>query len=189
LGTNNIKKPAVFLDRDGTLIFNRNYLKFPSMVKLYSCVAESINKLHTTGFKVIVVTNQSGIRRGLLTENELYKVNEKFLSILKSKNAKVDGLYYCPHIESDRCFCRKPKIGMVLQAANDFNIDLSKSYTVGDNIKDCLLGFNMGGKSILVLTGHGKKYQNNLINAKITTFIICKNFKQAVNFIIKDTKN
>ncbi|MCA6071052.1 MAG: HAD-IIIA family hydrolase [Endomicrobium sp.] len=188
MGTRSVKKSAVFLDRDGTLIFDRNYLNSPQQVKLYSFAAESINKLRTAGFKIIIVTNQSGIGRGMITEEELEKVNKKFISLLKIAGAKIDGLYYCPHIDSDNCCCRKPKTGMVMQGSKDFSIDLKKSYTIGDSARDYLLGFNMGGKGILVLTGHGKKQQIKVSKEKIKPFAVCKTLKQAVDLIIKNTK-
>lgn len=188
MGTRSVKNSAVFLDRDGTLIFDRNYLNSFQQVKLYSFVAESINKLRTAGFKIIVVTNQSGIGRGMITEEELEKVNKKFISLLKTAGAKIDGLYYCPHTDSDECCCRKPKTGMVMRGSKDFNIDLKKSYTIGDSIRDYLLGFNMGGKGILVLTGHGKKQQIKMSKEKIKPLAVCKTLKQAVNLIIKNAK-
>ncbi|MDR1260003.1 MAG: HAD family hydrolase [Endomicrobium sp.] len=188
MGEKSIKKSAVFLDRDGTVIFDKNYLRSSINIKFYAYVAESINKLRVAGFKIIIVTNQSAVRRGLLTKKDLHKINKNFLFMLHNKGAKVDGLYYCPHIDSDNCSCRKPRIGMVLEAAKDFNIDLSKSYTIGDSIRDYLLGFAMGGKGILILTGQGKKHQKNLTLEKIKPFFVCKNLKQAVNFIIKNNK-
>jgi histidinol phosphatase-like enzyme len=118
----------------------------------------------------------------------LQKINKKFISLLKTTGLKIDDFYYCPHMDSDKCSCRKPKIGMVLQGAKDFNIDLKKSYTVGDSIKDYLLGFNMGGKGILVLTGHGKEQRRKIVKEKIKPFAICKTLKQAVFLIIKDAK-
>jgi histidinol-phosphate phosphatase family protein len=188
MGSGSVKTPAVFLDRDGTVIFDRNYLSSPEQVKLYSFAAESINKLRSAGFKIIVVTNQSGIGRGIFTEKDLRKVNEKFLFLLKTTGAKIDALYYCPHVDSDECSCRKPKTGMVLRGAADFNIDLKKSYTVGDSIRDYLLGFNMSGKGIFVLTGHGRKQQNDLVKEKVKPLVVCRTLKQAANFIIKDAK-
>jgi histidinol-phosphate phosphatase family protein len=188
MGAGNVKTTAVFLDRDGTVIFDRNYLSSPGQVKLYSFAAESINKLRSAGFKIIVVTNQSGIGRGIFTEKDLRKVNEKFLFLLKTTGAKIDALYYCPHVDSDECSCRKPKIGMVLRGAADFNIDLKKSYTVGDSIRDYLLGFNMSGKGIFVLTGHGRKQRNDLVKEKVKPLVVCRTLKQAANFIIKDAK-
>ncbi|GHT62811.1 hypothetical protein AGMMS49531_11040 [Endomicrobiia bacterium] len=188
MGRRNIKVPAVFLDRDGTVIFNKTYLSLPQQVMLYAFCAESINRLRAAGFKIIIVTNQSGVARGMFTEKNLMVANKKFVSLLKNAGAKIDGLYYCPHAESDECNCRKPKVGMVLQGAKDFNIDLKKSYTVGDSIRDYLLGVNMGGKGILVLTGHGKKQQSKIVDEKIKPMAVCKTLKQAVSLIIKDAK-
>lgn len=188
MGKNNTKKPAAFLDRDGTLIFDRNYLSSPEQVKLYSYSAESINKLRKAGFKIIIVTNQSGIARGMFNENDLKKVNKKFTDLLKQQGAKIDALYFCPHVDKDNCDCRKPKTGMVLQAAKEHNIDLEKSYTVGDSIRDYQLGYNSGGKGILILTGHGKEQQKKIKSQKIKPLAVCATLKQAANLIIKDAQ-
>ncbi|GMO67611.1 MAG: D-glycero-beta-D-manno-heptose 1,7-bisphosphate 7-phosphatase [Endomicrobiia bacterium] len=186
MGTENIKAPAVFLDRDGTIIFDRNYLNSHKKVKLYSFSAQSINRLRTVGFKIIIATNQSGISRGMFTEGDLMKVNKKLLSLLKTEGAKVDFIYYCPHSDFDNCCCRKPKPGMALRVAKDFDIDLKKSYAVGDSVRDYLFGFNMGGKGILVLTGHGRKQQATITDKEIKPLAVCKTLKQATDFIIKD---
>jgi histidinol-phosphate phosphatase family protein len=188
MGTSNIKMPAVFLDRDGTVIFAKNYLSYPEQVKLYSYAADSINRLRVAGFKVIIVTNQSGVARGIFTEQDLQKIHERFVFLLKKAGAEIDAIYYCPHIDEDSCNCRKPKPGMVLQGAKDFNIDIEKSYTVGDSISDYLLGFNSGNKGILVLTGHGKKQQIKIAQEKIKPMAVCKTLKNAVSVIIKDSK-
>lgn len=188
MGKNNTKKPAAFLDRDGTLIFDKNYLSSPEQVKLYSYCAKSINKLREAGFKIIVVTNQSGIGRGMFGESDLKKVNKKFAALLKEQGSEIDALYYCPHIDEDKCGCRKPKTGMVMRAAKEHNIDLKRSYTVGDSVRDYMLGFNSGGKGILVLTGHGRKQREKIKNRKIKPFAVCKNLQQAANLIIKDAQ-
>jgi histidinol-phosphate phosphatase family protein len=189
MGKRNFKYPAAFLDRDGTIIYDKNYLSNPDKVKLYSFAAESINRLKSAGFKVIIITNQSGIARGIFSEKDLERVHKKFLSLLKKSGASIDGLYYCPHIDEDKCECRKPKIGMPLQAAKKFNIDLKKSFVVGDSIRDYLTGFNMSGKGILILTGHGKKQLLKVSQEKTKPLAICKNLKQAVNFICKSLEN
>ncbi|MDR1122559.1 MAG: HAD family hydrolase [Endomicrobium sp.] len=188
MGTNNIKMPAVFLDRDGTVIFIKNYLNSPKQVRLYHYAADSINRLRAAGFKVIIVTNQSGVTRRMFTEHDLQKIHEKFVFLLKNAGAEVDAIYYCPHTDEDFCNCRKPKPGMVLQGAKDFNINLEKSYTVGDSIRDYLLGCNVGGKGILVLTGHGKKQQTKIVQKKNKPMAVCKTLKEAVSLIIKDVK-
>jgi histidinol-phosphate phosphatase family protein len=188
MGKNNTKKPAAFLDRDGTLIFDKNYLSSPQQVKLYSYTAESINKLRKAGFKIIVVTNQSGIGRGMFTLKDLKKVNKKFTDILKAQGAKIDALYFCPHTDEDRCSCRKPAAGMVLQAAKEHNIDLERSYTVGDSVRDYLLGYNSGGKGIMVLTGHGRKQQKKIKDSQIKPLGVCRTLKEAANLIIRDAE-
>jgi histidinol-phosphate phosphatase family protein len=186
MGRRTAKVPAVFLDRDGTIILSKNYLNSPKQVKLYSFAVESINKLKDAGFKVVVVTNQSGVSRGIFTEKELQKIHKRFFSLLKKAGTAVDAIYYCPHIDEDECHCRKPKIGMVIRGAKELNIELEKSYTVGDSVRDYMMGFNMGGKGILVLTGHGKKQQKNISSEKIKPFAVCKTLKQAVDLIIAD---
>lgn len=188
MGKNNTKKPAAFIDRDGTIIFDKNYLSSPEQVKVYSYAADSINKLRKAGFKIIVVTNQSGIARKMFTEKDLAKVNKRFLSILKEQGAKIDALYYCPHVDEDKCECRKPKTGMALRAAEEHDIDLEKSYTVGDSVRDYILGYKMGGKGILVLTGHGKKQQKKIKEEKIKPLKVCRTLKEAANLIIKDAE-
>jgi len=194
MGKNDIKSgkktltPAVFLDRDGTVIFDRNYLSSPDRVKLYVYSADSIKKLRKAGFKIIVVTNQSGISRGMFTESELKKVNARFVSLLKRQGAKIDRLYYCPHIDDDKCDCRKPKTGMVLRAAKEHGIDLQKSYAVGDSVRDYLLGNNAGGKGVMVLTGHGKRQFKKIKDQKTKPLAVCKTLKDAVKFIINDSK-
>lgn len=180
--------PAVFLDRDGTIIYDRNYLSSPDQVKLYSYAADSINKLRAAGFKIIVVTNQSGIARKMFTEKDLAKVHKKFLALLKEQGAKIDGLYYCPHIDDDKCVCRKPNTGMALQAAKEHNIDLKKSYVVGDSVRDYILGNNFGGKGVLVLTGHGRKQVLKVKKEKTKPLAVCLNLKQAARLIIYDAK-
>lgn len=184
----NKKMPAVFLDRDGTLIYDKNYLSSPDQVKLYSFSSDSIKKLRKAGFKIIVVTNQSGIARKMFTEKDLKKVNKRFTDMLKEQGVKIDALYYCPHNDKDKCKCRKPKTGMVMQAAKEHNIDLKKSYTVGDSVRDYLLGNNSGGKGVLVLTGHGKKQQKKVKSEKSKPLGIVKTLKQATELILNDVK-
>jgi histidinol-phosphate phosphatase family protein len=188
MGKNNKGKPAAFLDRDGTIIFDRNYLSSPSQVKVYACAADAINRLRKAGFKIIIVTNQSGIGRGMFGKKELGAVNKKFMELLKKNGAKIDALYYCPHTDEDECSCRKPKAGMALRAAKERGIDLSKSYAVGDSVRDYLLGFNMGGKGLMVLTGHGKKQSLKIKGEKIKPLAVCATLKQAADFIIKDAE-
>ena len=152
----NQKSRAVFIDRDGTIIRERNYLRTLKEVKLLRGAVRALKLLRKAGFKLILVTNQSGVARGYLTIKKLKAIHAHLNKLLSKKGAKLDAVYFCPHGPDSKCLCRKPKLGMVKLAQKRFNIDLKKSYSVGDHTRDFLLGQNMGGKGIFVLTGHGK---------------------------------
>ncbi len=157
-------KKAVFFDRDGTLIEDRHYLKDPDGVTLLAGAAECVRALREAGFLIVVVSNQSGVARGMMTEDDVRRVNERFCALMREAGAPVDGAYYCPHLPGGcvpayaaDCACRKPKTGMAEAAAHDLGIDLCASYAVGDKAADMLFGANAGMKAgFLVLTGYGK---------------------------------
>ncbi|RJQ33027.1 MAG: HAD family hydrolase [Actinobacteria bacterium] len=154
----NLRHKAVFLDRDNTIIEDEEgYLSNPNKVKLLPGAAGAIKKLNGAGFKVIIVSNQSGIGRGLITEEQLGQVNQKMLELLAEEGAKIDAIYYCPHhpeadIEKYRMICpdRKPAPGMLIKAAVEHNIDLSKSYCVGDSERDIQAGKNAGCSTLMI---------------------------------------
>ena len=148
---------AAFLDRDGTIIEELNFISSPEQVFLIPKSAEAIRELNQRGIKVFVISNQSGIARGYFTENDLQKVNEHLLQLLKNENAFIDKIYYCPHIDGNNCACRKPKPGMLHQAEKEFGIDLKQSFVVGDRFVDVDAGKNVGAKTILVKTGYGEE--------------------------------
>lgn len=185
MGKRNIKSPCAFLDRDGTIIYDRNYLSDPAQVKLYAFSAQSIKKMRAAGFKVIVITNQSGISRGKFSLKQLDSIHKRFLGLLRQEGAKVDGLYFCPHTDEDDCDCRKPRIGMFLRAAKEHNLDLEKSFMVGDSVRDYLAGIKMGGRGILIRTGHGKSQEKKISDQEKKPTIIVRSLKEAANFIIK----
>lgn len=148
-------KPAVFLDRDGTLIEEANYLSRPEQLKLFAFAAAAVRLLNENGFLVVLITNQSGIGRGFFNENDLRAIHEKLVADLAAQNARLDAIYFCPHAPENDCVCRKPKTGMIRQALVDFSIDLENSWVIGDKAIDVELGFNAGTKTALVLTGYG----------------------------------
>jgi histidinol-phosphate phosphatase family protein len=187
MGKKNSKLSAVFIDRDGTIIFNKKYLNSIKQIELYPFVIDSIKKLNDAGFVVIIVTNQSGISRGMFTENDLEFINKKIIKLIEEKGAKIDDICYCPHADFDKCNCRKPKIGMIEKCVKKFCIDLKKSYAIGDTFRDYFFGLNMGGSGILVLTGHGVKEYNKMKEIGIKP-IVCKTLKSAVDRIIKNNK-
>ena len=151
------QKPAVFLDRDGVLCHENGHITIPSEIEIFEYANECIARIHEKGYWAIVVTNQSGIARGIFTENEQKKANAYLI-----ENTGVDGVYYCPHYLNGKipqymveCNCRKPKTGMIDMACKDFPIDMSGSYMVGDRASDILLGKAVGIKTVLLNSGYG----------------------------------
>lgn len=150
-------QPAVFLDRDGVLTREKSYVTASEQLEIFSYTAKCIAMIKKKGYLTIVITNQSGVARGLFSEEELIKMNQFLL-----KETGVDAIYYCPHYEqgiipkyTKPCSCRKPGIGMIELACKDFDIDLTKSYMVGDRASDILTGQRAGVKTILVESGYG----------------------------------
>jgi len=150
---------AVFLDRDGTIIYDYGYIKDTDKVKLLDGAKEAIRILKSNGFMVLIVTNQSGVARGMMTMDDVNKVNKKMLSLLGDN--LIDGILICTHGPDDNCSCRKPGTELVKKAAKSHNIDLVKSYSIGDKDSDKELGQNMGGKGIKL----GENGINTLLDA------------------------
>jgi D-glycero-D-manno-heptose 1,7-bisphosphate phosphatase len=145
--------PAVFFDRDGTLMEDAHYCGDPAQVRIYAGVPGALDRLRQAGFRTVIVTNQSGIGRGLITEAQYHAVQQELLRQIGEK--RIDGSYFCadaPGVPSTR---RKPAIGMVLEAAADFDLDLTRSYFVGDKAADIECGRRAGMRTILVMTGYG----------------------------------
>ena len=149
---------AVFLDRDGTIIEDAEYLHDPGRVRLIPGAADAIRGLKAKGYAIVVVTNQSGIARGLLTLDDYQATERRLDELLAGEGGRVDGHYYCPHLPelSGPCECRKPGTLLYRQAAERFGLDLPQSWWVGDRVRDVLPAQALGGKGILVLTGAGE---------------------------------
>lgn len=142
--------PFVFIDRDGTLIYNIPYLKSPAGVELTPGAGPALRKLADAGFKIALVTNQSGIGRGLFTREELDRVNDRLRQLLDEFGAKIDAIYICPHAPDAGCDCRKPHTGLLKAACRDFDVDRQRSVMLGDSDKDILLGKNFGLKTVQI---------------------------------------
>jgi D-glycero-D-manno-heptose 1,7-bisphosphate phosphatase len=147
---------AVFLDRDGTLIVEKNYLSDPDDIELIPGAVEALKLLEAAGFKLILVTNQSAIGRGMFDEARLAEIHQRLENILAADNLKLDGIYYCPHHPDDGCECRKPATGMPTRAERDLSVVPGMSFMIGDNLADIKLAQNIGATSLLVRTGYGK---------------------------------
>lgn len=147
-------KKAVFLDRDGTINEEVDYLHECDKLRFIPGTEEALRILKEKGYLLIVVTNQSGVGRGYYPMEDVYKVHRYMNELLKESNAQIDGFYCCPHVEEDHCGCRKPETGMYLEAQKDFDIDLKQSYMVGDKVTDILAAKKLGCGVGLLLSGH-----------------------------------
>ena len=182
---------AIFLDRDGTLNEDPGYLGDPDKVRLFAGTGESLaflkNKL---GFKLIVISNQSGIARGLITKEMVESVNARINNLLDDFGVEIDAFYYCPsHPEfnsEEESKCRKPSPDMVHKAAEDFKIDLSRSYFVGDSVADIECGINAGLKTILVKTGYGEESFSILKKQNKFPTFVAQNISEVSSIIKKD---
>lgn len=182
---------ALFLDRDGTINHDPGYIKDPSEVVILPGVAEGIKKLKEEyGFKIIVVSNQAGISKGLMTHEDVENVNEKINKLLLADGTSVDAFYFCPfHPDFDspeKTICRKPSPFMIVQAAEEHKISLSGSYMIGDKASDVESGLNAGVKSILLRGPSFDKEISTLHNLGKKPNFVAANFKDACDFIIKD---
>jgi D-glycero-D-manno-heptose 1,7-bisphosphate phosphatase len=149
---------AVFLDRDGTIIDDAGYLRDPAQVRLLPGAARAIRRLNEHGHPVVVVTNQSGIARGLLSLEDYRRTERRLDQLLTDQQARIDGHYFCPHFPelTGPCECRKPGALLYRQAGEQLGLDLSRSWWVGDRIRDLAPSQTFGGRGILVRTGAGE---------------------------------
>jgi histidinol-phosphate phosphatase family protein len=153
---------AIFLDRDGVIIEDRDYAYKPSDIRLLPRAIEALRAIPGVYLKIII-SNQSGIARGKFTSEQADKFNAALLELLKKNNAIIDKIYYCPHGPDDGCDCRKPKIGLFEQAKKHYNIDYEKSWVIGDKSSDIQAGINIGARTILVRTGYGGREDGEML--------------------------
>jgi D-glycero-D-manno-heptose 1,7-bisphosphate phosphatase len=148
-------KRAVILDRDGTIVVDRGYLDDPAQLCLLPGAAQGLRSLHERGHQIIVVSNQSGVGRGLLTLTRMHEINGLLTRMLEAAGAKLDGIYCCPHRPEDNCACRKPKTKLVLDAAAALGFDPNNCVVIGDKSSDIELGRRLQATTILV-SGNGR---------------------------------
>ncbi len=155
-------RPAVFIDRDGTLIEERDYLADPEGLALVAGSVDALLVLREAGYALVVVTNQSGIARGLYEEEDYRRVARRLDEVLEEAGTPVDATYYCVHHPdfTGPCACRKPGTGMHRRAQRDLDLDLVRSWYVGDKITDVLPAVELGGRGILVRTGFGREEEH-----------------------------
>ncbi len=185
-------RPGAFIDRDGTINEEIEYLHEPDKVILIPGAAKAIRRLNILGWAVVCISNQSGVARGYFPIEAVYDVNKRLMALLANEMARIDKIYFCPHHPTEGnppylkiCRCRKPAPEMLEKAATELDIDLNSSCLIGDSLSDIQAAQNLGLKSILVLTGHGNKTSKlieagNLKKPDHT----CKDLSSAVDWII-----
>ncbi|MBU0909672.1 MAG: D-glycero-beta-D-manno-heptose 1,7-bisphosphate 7-phosphatase [Proteobacteria bacterium] len=187
-------KPAVFLDRDGTINEQMGYINHIDRFHLLEGVPDAIRRLNIAGIPVVVVTNQSGLARGYFPESLLEEVHRKMELLLADDNAHIDGIFVCPHHPEAKeakfrvdCDCRKPKNGLFVRAARELELDLARSYVVGDRWSDLKAAASCGAKGILVLTGYGRgDYEYIGPQQQIQPHYVAENLQEAVDWILAD---
>ena len=188
------RRPAVFVDRDGTLNREVDYLRRVADLRLVPGTAAAVRRLTGAGFAVVVVTNQSGIARGLIAPATLTDIHATLQRRLGRAGAHLAGIYVCPHHPDvgappfrRRCRCRKPRPGLVDRAVREQDLDLARSYCVGDSTVDLRLAAAIGTPAVLVLTGHGKRTAKTLAPTAVAH--VAANFRAAAEWIIDDARN
>jgi D-glycero-D-manno-heptose 1,7-bisphosphate phosphatase len=185
-------KRAVFIDRDGTISEEVGYINHVSRFRLFPYAAAAIKHLNDCGWLAIVITNQAGVARGYFSEDIIQNVHAAMTKELESGGAKLDGIYYCAHHPSVGdppyrldCDCRKPKPGLISRAAKDFDIDLEKSWMVGDRYSDVELARNAGLRSVFVLSGYGRgEWEHQRTNWTQQPDLVAENLLEAAREIV-----
>ena len=172
--------PAVFLDRDGTLMEDVDYCNDPARVKIYPGVSDALRRLKSVGFRTVIITNQSGIGRGLITVAQFAAVQNRLIELIGPDS--IDGTYYCPDLPGPNAHRRKPSAAMVVEAARDLKLNLTGSWFVGDKASDVQCGRAAGVRPILVLTGHGT------VNDGDGAVFVAKDFLSATEYILEATQ-
>lgn len=181
-------KRAVFVDRDGTLNINIDYLSDPAGYQLYPGVASGLKMLRDAGFIIVVVTNQSGIGRGIFNERTLELIHLRMKELLAAEGASVDAIYFCPHHPDDRCACRKPGTALFERAVRDIGIDPAISFVIGDTEMDVAAGKKMGARAALVPEPRNRaKTLKEMEGWKARPDFVGADFLSAVRWVLGDT--
>ena len=184
---------AIFFDRDGTLLIEMGYISHPALAVPYAFAADAIKLAREKGFMVFVVTNQSGVARGWLNETELGAVHGRMIAALAARGAALDGVYYCPHhpeatVKKYRlaCECRKPAPGLAGLVTAEHEIDLTRSFVIGDKLSDIGFGKALGAKSCLVRTGFGGESERAASGSELVPDLVADNALEAVRWAITE---
>ena len=182
---------AVFLDRDGTLNHEVDFVRTPAELRLIEGAADAVRRLNQRGLATCVISNQSGVARGYLSEEDLTPIHAKLERDLARGGGKVDRIYYCPHHPTEGvapynvvCECRKPKPGMLLRGSQELGIDLAHSFVVGYSIVDMEAGTTVNAETILVLTGYGKTTREKCLINNVHVDFVAPSIVEAASYIL-----
>jgi len=186
-------RPALFIDRDGCLIVEKDYLSSPDQLELVPRAAQALATLNRAGVPAVLVTNQSAVARGLLTEAGLEQIHARLKAMLAAEGAHLDLVLACPHHPSEgvppyrrECDCRKPAPGMLIEAAQRLGLDLAASWVVGDSARDLEAGRRVGARPILVSTGKGLATQERLLAAGEDEHLFVPSLAEAIDFVLAE---
>jgi D-glycero-D-manno-heptose 1,7-bisphosphate phosphatase len=184
------RSPAIFLDRDGVIIHNRvNYVRSWQDVRLYAHAVPALVSLRHSPYKLVIVTNQAGVGKQLFSLDTVKAINDGIVACIQAAGGKIDGVFVCPHRSDEQCNCRKPKPGLLLQAAQALSIDLSRSYMIGDALTDIEAGQRAGVKAaILVKTGRGQAQALLDDKDRLLPFWLEPSLKDAIHTIVNMEK-
>lgn len=174
-------RPAVFLDRDGTVLKEKHYLKRATDVELEDGAAEGLALLRKAGYALVIISNQSGLARGFISHVDMEEANAAMALKLERAGVNLSGIFVCPHAPEDKCACRKPSPTLVHEAARKTGLNLKKSYFIGDKMEDVQTGVNAGVTPILVLTGYGKEASRRVPAG----FVRAENLRAAAELIAR----
>jgi D-glycero-D-manno-heptose 1,7-bisphosphate phosphatase len=179
-------KPAIFLDRDGTIIKDKGYVNSIKNFVFYDFTFDCLKTLQKK-FLLFIVTNQSGVSKGLISNEQLDEIHKHMLDVLKTQGIVIEAVYVCPHDTEDNCICRKPLPHFVHLAASQYNIDIANSYVIGDHPSDIQLALNTGAKGMYVLTGHGKRHYHELTEHERKNILITQSLRSGMKIICHKT--
>jgi D-glycero-D-manno-heptose 1,7-bisphosphate phosphatase len=183
-------RPAVFLDRDGVINENRDdYVKAWDEIRFLPGAFDAVRRLAPSPYRIVLVTNQSSVGRGILSRQQVEAINGRLVAELEARGGRVDAVYYCPHHPDDGCSCRKPQPGLLLRAASDLDLDLVRSFLVGDAASDVEAALAAGCRPILVLTGRGHEQRLLLDRQRHAGVTVVQSLGEAVELILDEWSN
>jgi D-glycero-D-manno-heptose 1,7-bisphosphate phosphatase len=179
--------PAIFLDRDGVIIENRsNYVRRWEDVAIFGQALTALSEINSSAYKIVMVTNQSAVGRGIISPETVREINARLVRIIEQTGGRIDGVYVCPHAPEEYCECRKPKPGLLFQAAEAHNLDFNHSILIGDTLSDLMAGQAAGTRqTVLVRTGLGAEQEISKKAGELKPFLIYDTLADALSDLVK----